>query len=804
MWLTGFVRGAAEARRTFRRRIGFTLVVAGIFAIPIGFNGAVLTVLDVVLFQAPLFSRPDRLALIELTAENGAAVNRVSGTAFQSLETGTRTMSGMAGFVRKSVVFQAGDRAVRTEAAEVSPALFRMLGVSPAKGRDFESSDSAMTSDCVVIVDDRIWRGSLHGQDLTPAQPVHVDGRLCVVIGVINSTQAFPDSRIELWLPLDPRATLQATSNASPTVISKSFGVVARLKDGMTTSQATDEVRRLQPRELGKARLVTIKEAADRRVRPLLVLLQCVAGLVLLAACINIAGLLLADGFSRHLHTTIRASLGAQVSTLVAERLIETMAISALGGVAGLVIAGWILGLARVGLGAEIPQIAVAALNWRVIAATGGITLFCGLVVGTVSATYTCRPDLREALAARAAASPAASTRKSSNSWRLLVVGEMCVSLALVILAMTLATTLFQEINEDRGFQPDNVALMDISLPPTLYPTVSARSTFVSRMLEDIRQRPEVQSAAAATSLPVSGSSPLFSLEPPVPTTAEVLFRGEKQWRYSFVSESYFETLGIPVREGRSFVSLDGVGTPVAIVSESAADSNGREIVTGFLGTNWHVIGLAGDIKESRLGAEPLPMLYFPIRQVEHHRDSATWRLQRIHLLARSASTSERLTFVLRDVLSKRDPTLVPNGVSTLRSATQRGVAHLNLYIVCFTVLAAAGILIASVGLFALLARLVSAGAREIGIRITLGAEPNRLFTSVVFEGMRLVIGGVIFGLPLAWALRRSLYAAVSGLREDWLAFALGPLLVAAVAAVACLVPAWRATRVDPAVSIRT
>jgi len=810
--LGAIARGVVVALRAFRlrRRLGLMAIIMSTFAIAIGFNGAVFSIVSTVLLQDPPFARPDQLTMVELPSESGPPVNRIPGNLFQSWQRDTRAFDGMAGFFRRSVALQLGDRTWRTEAAEVSPALFKLLGIATIAGRGFLPEEEVATAGCVVVVDDGLWNGALGRRELALLPELRIDGRSCRVVGVIASTQAFPDSRVQLWLPLDPRPLMERLPNGSPRVSSKSFGLIARLADGITLDQAVDEMRRLNPRDLGQARLVTIKEHAARRLRPLLILLQVVAGLVLLAACINVVGLLLADGLRRMPEITVKASIGAPLSSLIVERLAEIISLATIGGILGVLLAGSALAMVRTSLGGDIPQLTRVSMDWRMFVFTGVLSLLSGLLTGILPALRTCHLDVRGAAISPSRNGLLSRANASPYSWRLLVGGEVSISLALLVLAASLGTTLVHELNADRGYQAENVAVMEVSLPTELYPTMQTRQNFVDVLLTDLRRHSGVERAAAATSLTVSVSRGSFSFDPPPPPSGELLFRGDKVLRYAFVSDHYFETLSIPLHQGRTFTDRDGeLSTRVAIVSASIAqrDFPGQSpighSVHQFRGRDWQIIGVVGDVREGRLEASSVPLIYFPLAQLGRSDDGASWRLQKVHVVALAPGRSDALTHILLEALARADPRLVPHGVSTLRAALQSAVAHVNLYAVCFGLLAATGLAIASLGLFALLAHGVALRTREIGIRIALGAEPSRLFATVVAEGIGIVITGLCIGLPLAWALRRTLNASISGLTQDWLAFAIGSSVLLFVALVSCLQPAWRATRVDPLVSIR-
>jgi len=808
----GLVRTLRHAQRALRtrRRWGLMAVVFGSVAIAVGLNTAIFSLVRGVLLVDPPFPRADRLVTLVLASNGGLPADMVSGSTFQTLRDEARAFSAMAGVQSRSVVILLGTEAWRLEIADISPQLFPLLGVSPIQGRLFRPEDEVGRAGCVSVIDAALWRTRFDSTPLVDLAPIHIDGRSCRIVGVVPSTHGFPDPRTRLWLPLDPRLTVARGPDGRPSISSKAFRIVARLRDGVSPEDASQELRRLQPYDLGGARLETIHEQASRRLRGFLWLLQGVAGLLLLIACAAVTGLLLADGLSRIGEDAIKQTLGASVSALVMERLAETFVLVATGGAFGVLLAGWALDAMKATFGGAIPQLLRVSLDAPLLAFAVGSTVGVGVLAGTVPALCAGR-DGRVVLGRREPATLMRRARTTSRAWRVLVTFEVAMSLALIVLAMSLGTTFMQQMQTDRGYDVDHVALMDLPLPIGSYATLDARQHVALRLVSELERHPLVARAAVASSFAVTASGPVFSLDPPSAVLGERLVREDRVLPYTVVSEGYFDTMRIAVREGRAFSARDGASDmPVAIVSEAIVRRDfagvsplGRHI-EGFLNRDWQIVGVVDDIRSAELDATPLPLVYFPLRQLGRPGDSTPGRLHTLRVIARAGGDAREVTAVLRQTVTRLDRALVPQGISTLRAAIQGGAAHIRLYLLAFGLFAAIGLAVASVGLSALLAHSVALRREEIGIRLALGAEPRQVFASVVRAGVTVALVGIGTGLPLALALRAVLHATVPGVVTGWHGLVISLVALVAVAVVASAIPAWRATRIDPRRSLRS
>jgi len=808
MWelVTGAIRAATARLVRSRSRASLSLAVVLVLAVAIGINTVVFSLVNGLLLRALPFVAPDRIVTLSAPAPSAVPGDLVAGPLFQSWRAETQAFERIAGFMSRSAIVEREGTFRRVDLTEASPALFAVLSVRPLVGQAFRSEDEVRGRGCVAMVHEAFWTSVLHRADPASEPKIVVDGQPCRVIGVMPAAFAFPDARTQLWLPLDPRTTIEPGGDGRPRVSTKSFPVIARLANVATADQALAETRRATKQP--DVRLMTLKERNVGPVRPVLLLVQCVAGLVLLIACANLAGLLLADGLTRERELALQAAVGARPSRLLAERLLEVGLLAIIGGLVGLALAAGALSVVKSAVTATLPQLTQVTLDWRTLLFAALVSIVSGLAAGLLPALRAYNVDVGRVgeLQHRSGSQLAGRSRLS----RLLVVMEVALTFALLVAATSLVMSLLRAVSTDLGYHVDRVATMELTFPAGRYDSFNARRQAIDEILERLKALPGGRQAAVASSLPLASPQGYFRLDEPPPAPGEVFFRQETMLRYAVVSEDYFEVLRIQLRQGRSFTVRDDAGSPPAvIVSEAIArrefgsTSPLGQRLEKFLGRDWEVVGVAGDIKDGPVGDAASPMVYIPYRQLSRPEDQSPRRFRTVHLVVHTVGEPSRESGALTQAVAHVDPNLIPRSTSSLRARLAGTLAQTNLYAALFAVFALTALTLASIGLFALLMHGVTTHRREIGVRMALGAAPRLVLKRVVQEGVLLTMGGLTVGVPLGLVVQRVLNASVPNVMPEWAAFVAAPLILLVIALTASALPAVRAMRVDPLISLR-
>ncbi|MGH9934739.1 MAG: ABC transporter permease, partial [Blastocatellia bacterium] len=639
-----------------------------------------------------------------------------------------------------------------------------------------------------------------------------LSGESYSVVGVLP-----PDFRLweaGLWSP-------GFAEGETPNRADRSAGAIARLKPGVSIEQARAEMETIA-RRLGQehpqtnqgwgARVLPLREAwyGDDR-KPLLALLGA-ASLVLLIACVNVTGLLLARAAARGREMAVRAALGAGRIRLVRQLLIESLLLAGLGALAGLLLAHWSLGLLvtlipsnmlvfSIPGGAEAIRIDTTALFF-----TMGIFLLTGLGFGLAPALRTSKTELSAALKEGGRGATAAGSRL--NLQQILVVAEIALAVTLLIGAGLMTRSFARLEALDRGFNPDNVLNLSVSLPQARYRDDAQRAEFFSRAIERLRSLPGVESVGASALLSARGRA--FAIRGrPEPATGQ-----EPRAIPRVISPDYFQTVGIPLRAGRHFTSQDTTNAPgVCIVNQTLArrfwpdeDSIGKQIRAPGSPASADpltVVGVVGDVKESLdprapLSLEPQPTLYRPYLQAPSGPNGM------MTLAVRANTDLLGIATALRREIQTLDKELPVTGIHTAHQALAESVARPRFNTLLLGLFAGVALLLASVGVYGVMAYAVSQRTQEIGIRVALGAQRRDILKLALGQGLKLTFAGLGFGLAGAAALTRVIAGQLYGVTAtDPATFIVIPLVLMAVALVACYVPARRAMKVDPLVAMR-
>jgi putative ABC transport system permease protein len=793
-----WLKDLGYAARSLRKSPGFTAVAALTLALGVGANTAIFSVVNTVMLRPLPFAEPDRLLRIwESNLERGRPTFAVSHPNFLDFRAQASSVQSMAATTNEGFTWTPanGDAEV-IQGMNVTATFLTTLRVTPALGRNFtDDEDRPGGNRRVVLMSDGLWKRAFGSDPSVIGRSITLNSQPYTVIGVLPSTFQW-GTNLDLLAPLAPDPARNRADHR--------LSVIGRLADGASIEQATSELDTITLRlgqqfpESNKGWGIRILSFYDWLIpestrRSLLVLLGAV-GLVLLIACGNVVNLLLARGASRQRELSIRAAMGASRARVARQLLLESAIIAVLAAALGIGLAFAAMQL-LIALGpASVPRLDELTIDLRVVLFAIGIALSTMVLFGLVPAIQSTRNDPQDALRADARGSTSGAGRRRIRS--ALTIAEVALSVALLIGAGLLIRSFAQLQRVDPGFSTGGLMTARIGLPTTAYPTGASRRAFWDRFLTDLRGRPGIEAASISSGPPLSGDFTGGDVKLPSQTNEEAL---NSAWRLA--GPGYFAALGIPLR-GREFSMQDSPQTPpVAIISASIAakyfpneDPLGRPIIMRSFGEQpMTIVGVAGDVKTFGLEEDAGFVFYGATPQFAGWNPmSLVWKSQ-----APSIDT-------VRASLKSIDPSVPLSTISSMDDLfdASLGPRRFNLYLL--TAFAAVALTLAAIGLFGVMAYLVSQRTREIGVRLALGATRADVFRQILGSGLSLAVIGAAIGVGVAYWLTRvmeSLLFAVS--RTDPLTFIAVPLTLIAVAALACYLPARRAMRVDPVIALR-
>ncbi len=805
--LTDWLQDLRLAWRTTRRSPSFALISVLTLVLAIGANTAVFTVARAVLVRPLPYGAPEALvAVYETPRLNPAARVPLSVPNLVDYRAEQHTLTGIAGYLTRSVTWlPAGGDPELLNALSVTSNMFTLLQVQPVLGRGFIDGDDRRGAPPIALLAYDFWQRSLHGDPAIVGRTLTLNDLQYTVLGVMPPGFALGNST-SLWTPLDLSRDL---ADAAVTRRQHTIQAIGRLRPGTTLAAATAELqevsRSLETRypEANTDRIATLiplHEALAGNLRPAMLLLQAASGLLLLIACVNLANVTLSRTIGRQRELAVRAALGAGRGRLVRQLLTESFILALIGGALGVALAGPATRL----LLALQPGVLPALFDVR----PDGMVLLFGLLVsiatgvgfGLLPARNAARTDLHGAL--REGGRGASGGPRAERFRRGLVTAQMGIAVVLVIAAGLLIRSFAELTRMPWGFDPDHVLTAEVRVSGERYDDPVLVNRFYDQVLESIRQAPGVLSVGATMRLPTDGwvSSSLVvegvTSDPArLPEVGYLLARGE-----------YFSAMKIPLLAGRSFDAHDTPDAPAAVLVNQAAvhaffpsgDPVGRRIRLGpDPSAPWSVVvGVVGDVREQGLDIPPAPAVY------PNHVQNTWWRS--LTLVVRTQGDPAAVEPVIRRAVQEADPVLAIRAVRTLDQALGSSLAARRFAMVLVSCFAGVALLLAAVGIYGVLAFSVTSRTREFGVRLALGASPGDVLLLVVRQGMTWAALGIGLGLLGAFAGGHLLAGMLYGVPPaDGFTFLLVTALLVSVAAVACLIPATRATRVSPVASMQ-
>jgi putative ABC transport system permease protein len=815
--MDGLWQDVRHAARVFGKKPGVPAIMIVTLALGIGATTAIFSIVYGVLLRPLPYRDASRImAVFEVTTKGRPS--RLADPNFDDFRDQNRSFQAMAKYSDDFVSVSGGSQPTRTAAVHVSPRFLEVFGVAPILGRDFGAGDAKKGAAPTVLVGYGYWKQHLGStRDLSQAH-LKVDGVVHSVIGVLPAGFRF-SAGADLWLPAD-------LDGENPSRTSHNYSAVGRLRDRMTVAQANRDIgaiaRRIRESSseqgdylLKDAMVVPLQESITGKARgPLLVLLGAV-GFLLLVACANVANLLLAQASARERELAVRSALGAARGRLVRQFLAEALLLSLLGGVLGVLGAyGGVRGL--VALAPEnLPRLDSVSMSLSVLAFAFLLCAAVAASLGAFTAVRATSGDVRNGLGEGGRGQ--AGSQGSQRAGRVIVAAQIAITLVLVVGAGLLGRSLMKVLEVNPGFRVDKVVTMDVSLPWVDDPGQKARQAiFFSRLMDRLQQIPGVRRVGAASALPLDGGLPdgmfLLLSQNEVPATAQglgPLFQQKERLGvadFCVATGGYFQVLGIPLVRGRIFDERDGASAPhVAVISESLArqrwpgqDPIGRTIEFGNMDGDLRlltIVGIVGDTREYGLDVPPRPIVYVNLFQ----RPRA-----QITLAMLSDSDTRLVTSAARGILQDLYPEIPPRfrTFSQVYSASL-GSRRFNVLLIGF--FGTTALLLATAGVFGVMAHSVSRRTREIGVRVALGARSGDVLRLILGQGLRTIAVGVAIGIAGALALTRTVESLLFGVTAtDPLTFGAVTLLLVGTALLACYVPARRATKVDPMVALRS
>jgi putative ABC transport system permease protein len=800
--------------RILLRNPGFTLAAIVVLALGIGANTAIFSIVNGVLLRPLPYQDASRIMQVwhvpPAKSFPGMSLFSVSPANYLDWQAQNHSFEQMAAYGFDSFNV-GGERPEAIRGSSVAPEFFSILRVQPVLGRTFSPDEDRPGQGNVVILGNKLWRDHFASDLTIVGRNVLLNSQTYTVIGVMPPKFKFPDWA-DLWVPMawsDERRAVRGNHN---------YMVIGRLKPEVNVAQAKEDLSAISGRleqqypEDDKgwgATLLPLREQLVGDVRPALLVLLGAVAFVLLIACANVANLVLAKTLARKKEIAIRTSLGASRAVVLRQILAETLILSISGAAFGLFLARFGIALMEKFLADQLPSSVEITLDAQVLAFTLFLALFAGILAGLLPAVRFTRTDVYEAL--KQGQSRGGSDSSGNKTRGLLVVSEVALSLVLLVGAGLMLRTLLQLSSVRPGFDPNNVLTAALPVPGTRFSTPAAEARFCGQLLEQLRATPGVLSAALIDSLPLDGGGshqPIAVEGQPIVPMAD-----QPEIDVRVISPGYLNTMRIPLLRGRDLNDADVVGgPPVVLVSESVArrfwpneDPIGKHVTLTFSGkAAREVVGIVGDVKEDSLSqTRPVEALYWPLSQITAP-PGEPWRAFGMSLAVRTSADPAAAISSVTSAVHRVDSQLPVEHVVTMEGLVSASLFSQRFNVLLLGAFAGLALVLAAVGIYGVLSYTVRRRVREIGIRMALGASHSDVLRLVVTDGMKPILLGVGLGLAAALALSRVVASLIFGVRAtDPLTFAAVALLLVAVGLLATVIPAYRATRVEPVSILR-
>ena len=807
-WLEDLWQDLRYAVRSLIRERGFAVVAILVLAIGIGATTAIFSAVNPILFEPLPYPQSRRIA----TVRNGGAVDanfHVAFGTFHEIADRSRSFDSAAAFKTWQPTTTVPASPERLEGQRVSAGYFRVLGVAPALGRNLDPSDDRPHGPPVVILSDGLWRRRFQADPAILGRQINLDDVLYTVVAVMPRTfENVLAPKAEIWTALQYDAL--HFSNFDTREWGNHLRMIARLRAGIGVVEAQRELTAIANTRLNeyprapwnslRAGLLvsSLRDELTSRVRPALLAIIGAVLLVLLIACVNVMNLLLARGAQRTGEFAMRAALGASRPRMTRQMLTETILLAVFGGSLGLLLAGFGVRAVVALSPPELPRIGAIEISSAVFLFALGVTTLAGLAVGLVPALQASRNDLQTSLQQNSRRSTG-GRRKTRSA---LVVAEVAVALVLLVSSGLLLRSLARIFAVAPGFNASHLLTMQVQTTGRRLRTDAAKYRFYSDSLDAVRRIPGVTAAAFTSQLPLSGETLGIYGVSFGPDAIGGVNDKEPAFRYA-VSPGYIECMGIPLRAGRLLDDHDRPGSPaVVLINESFAkrkfqggDAIGKRIRVGDVWAT--VAGVVADVKQTSLTVAVEDAFYMSFLQGWFADDVMTF-------VVRTQGDASAMVDAVRHAVWSVEKDQVVTEAATMDDLVAKSAAQRRFALTLFEAFGLVALVLAAAGIYGVLSGNVAERTREIGVRSALGASRGEILGLVIRQAMKLTVLGVLIGLGGAVVATRALMTLLFGVsRLDPLTYLGVVALLMAVSAAACWLPAWRAARVDPAITLR-
>ncbi|MBI2685240.1 MAG: ABC transporter permease [Acidobacteria bacterium] len=815
-----FLQDLRHSLRMFWQNRGFTAAAVAALALGIGSNTAIFSIVNTVLLRPPNFPEPDRIVTFQTAGPDGSFQGASPAKAAH-----WKAQSDVVELVSTSRLntlnWTGNDKPEQLRAGQSSADFFQLYGAKLVMGRTYTREEDLPNGPHLTVLSEALWTRRFARDREVLSKTIQLGGQPYSIIGVVSDSFDVRDfgDQPDLWVPfqLDPNSSDQGHY----------FGASGRLKPGVTLEQAQaklklsgEDYRRKFPTALQNNQsfsVQTIQEGLVAEYRTSLLILLAAVTMVLLIACANVANLLLARAIGRRREIAIRAAMGAGRGRIIRQLLTESFLLSAAGAVLGTALGFAAIRMLLLVNTAGLPRVGreggLVTLDWRVLAFTAAIAVMTSILFGLFPALHVSRVELASTLKESGSRS-GSGLRQNKARWALVIV-EIALAVVLLTGAALLIRTSMALASVNPGYETKNILTMRMSLAGQRYVTSPMIESLVRDGVERIRALPGVEAVSASCCVPLEGGYGLPFLIVGRPLERPP-FHGGGSWLT--VSPGYFEVFKIPIRKGRSFNERDnGAGLPVVIINQAMAkrfwpngDPLNDKIWIGkgvmselALEQPRQIVGIAGDVRANGLNRDPQPTMYVPNAQVPDALNALNTRITPMAWVVRTANDPMSLSPVIQEQLRQASGLPLAD-IRTMKEVVSRSTSRERFNMLLMSVFAGAALLLAAIGVYGLMAYSVQQRTQEIGIRLALGAKSADVRRMVILQGMLFALTGVALGAGAAFGLARFIRTFLFGVETtDPMVFAIVPAVLTMTAFIAVLIPAIRATRINPIDALR-
>jgi putative ABC transport system permease protein len=804
--MSNFIQDLRYGLRTMLKRPGFTLIAVLTLALGIGSSTAIFTVVDAAVIRGLPYQSPENLYhMWERTPQKQFDQREFSYPDYQDYL--QNRVVDIAAYTGGGTILNANGESERVFAPAVSANFFSVLGVTPIKGRTFQAGEDVQSGPRVAVITYGLWQRRFGGSESILGQQINLAGDSYTVVGILPETFQFALRSADLFVPYQP------TQNQLTRRFMHGTNLIARLKPGVTASQAQSELSLIASRIAEQykeshtgtvLRLVPLQEQVVGQVKPILMILLAAVGFVLLIACANVANLLLTRSLSRQKEVGIRVALGANRWRVVRQLLTESVLLSVCGGILGLLLAHWgtaaLVGMLPPNQISSLPFLQTLKIDGRMLGFSFGLSVLTGIVFGLAPALQSSRLELSDVLKEGGRNTSGTVSHRLRNG---LVITEIALAVILLVGAGMLLKNLLRLLNTSPGFNPENLLTMTVALPPEKYTDPNAQVNMNDQIQQHVKSLPGVVNVGTVNILPLQAGNTtrVYVDGEPVPPPGQ-----ELEANFRNVSDDYFSALGVPLLSGRAFDSRDTANADqVVIIGKTMADKvfAGRDPIGRRL--KYHsveappltIVGVVGDVKITGLDQDARPVIYYPFRQ-----NSSTMA----NLVVRTNADPQALAGSIRNELRNLEPSVAIFNVQAMPQLIANSPAAFmrRFPATLIGIFAGLALLLSAIGIYGVVSYSVSQQTHHIGVRMALGASGADILKLVLKQGFIIALAGIAVGSIGAFALMRLLQSFLFEIRANDVStygFVAGALLL--IAMFACYLPARRATRVDPLVALR-